>query len=72
MDRSMLYDYLQQAERHVGQGLRHIDKQSKLVAALERKGRDPSHAKALLNLFEQLQDLHVAHRDRLKDEFEAD
>ena len=34
-------------------------------AELERDGHDASDARGLLELFEELQSMHVAHRDRL-------
>jgi hypothetical protein len=40
------------------------------VAELERDGHDTASARELLALFEDMQTLHVAHRDRLVSELE--
>jgi hypothetical protein len=64
MDRAMLKVHLDMAERHVLDGERHIARQRKIVAELERDGHDSDHATRLLRSFEQTQALHVADRDR--------
>jgi hypothetical protein len=60
----------QKAEEHVAQGERHIARQREIIAELEHDGHDVAAAAArdLLRQFEELQGLHIAHRDRLKDE----
>jgi hypothetical protein len=66
MDRAMLTDHLALAEKHVRLGQEHIAHQRELIVLLERHGHDTAGAKALLRQFEELQELHVADRDRLK------
>jgi hypothetical protein len=65
MDREQLLQHLAQAEDHVATGIEHIERQQKVIAELERDGHDLTQAKALLDQFEQLQQMHVADRDRL-------
>jgi hypothetical protein len=68
MDRAAALARLATAERHVKLGERHLSRQRELVAYLIRYGRDAAAAEALLATFEQSQALHVADRDRLRDE----
>jgi hypothetical protein len=72
MDRRMLEGHLAQAERHVLKGESHIDRQRQLVAELERDGDDITLATKLLLQFEQLQAMHIADRDRLRQELGAE
>jgi len=65
IDRKMLERHLRQAERHVAAGQQHISRQRELIAQLERDDHDTSAAKSLLAQFEELQMMHIAHRDRL-------
>jgi hypothetical protein len=53
------------ARRHVAMGERHIARQREIVAKLERDGHDSLDSKRLLGFFEELQNMHIAHRDRL-------
>ena len=68
MANAMLENRLAQAERDVSQGQRHIAQQRELIAKLERDGHDTKQAIELLHQFEQLQEMHVADRDRLRKE----
>ncbi|RWA62140.1 MAG: hypothetical protein EOQ27_15760 [Mesorhizobium sp.] len=52
-------------EQHVLLGERHIARQREIVADFHHKGFRADLAEDLLTLFEQMQLLHVAHRDRL-------
>jgi hypothetical protein len=65
MDRVMLKEHLAQVEEHIIKGEQHLARQRELVAQLEQHGRDSDQARHLLLQFEQLQDLHIADRDRL-------
>ena len=65
VDRKILELHLQQAERHVAAGQEHVSRQGERVAQLERDGHDASDARKLLGLFEELEIMHIAHRDRL-------
>ncbi|RWA94864.1 MAG: hypothetical protein EOQ32_10275 [Mesorhizobium sp.] len=56
---------LEMLERHVLLGDRHIERQREIVADFHHKGFRTDLAEDLLTLFEQMQLLHVAHRDRL-------
>jgi len=61
----MLERHLIQAERHVAVAQEHVSRQHELVTQLKRDRRDASDATRLLELFEELQEMHIAHRDRL-------
>ncbi|RWC00321.1 MAG: hypothetical protein EOQ57_17135 [Mesorhizobium sp.] len=57
---------LEMLEQHVLLGERHIARQREIVADFHHKGFRTDLADELLNLFEQMQLLHVAHRDRIQ------
>src|SRR5262245_1325091 len=61
----MLQRHLQQTEAHVAMGAEHVRQQRERLSQLERRGHDTFRTKALLAQFEDLQDMHIAHRDRL-------
>ncbi|WP_245525045.1 hypothetical protein [Mesorhizobium sp. M8A.F.Ca.ET.165.01.1.1] len=52
-------------EQHVLLGERHIARQREIVADFHHKGCRVDLAEELLILFEQMQLLHIAHRDRV-------
>ncbi len=62
---------LAQIETRVAVGEQLIASQRDYVASLERMGRDPTQAKTLLEVFIELQRMHVADRDRLCDQLDA-
>jgi hypothetical protein len=68
MDRKLEQRHLQEAERHVAQGLEHIDKERRIIAELDRDGHDTSTARELLKTLEQSQRMHEEHRDHIKAE----
>jgi hypothetical protein len=65
-DRTTFLEHFSMACRHVATGERHITRQREIVAALERDGHNSISAKRLLASFEELQNMHIAHRDRLE------
>ena len=67
-DRDALKQHLAQAEGHMAMSKGHIASQRKFAAGLVRDGHDASQALALLLRFEELQQLHIADRDRLRGE----
>ena len=69
MNRAALWAHLVQAEKAVEQGERHLARQRRLIASLERDGHDAKAAYALLATFENSQALHVFDRDRLRREW---
>jgi len=71
MDREMLQNELEMAERHVLEGEHHVARQREIVAELARDGHNTSKAAILLRTFEDLQAIHVADRDRLRKELAA-
>jgi hypothetical protein len=68
MDRAMLLDHLAIAESHVAQGERHIAEQQERIATLARDGHDIVAAEELLRTLLETQRLHVADRDRIREE----
>ena len=68
MEQAMVADHLAKAERHVTEGEAHVARQTKLVAKMEQEGYDTCEARASLALFKEMQELHVADRDRLRKE----
>jgi hypothetical protein len=64
MDRKMLKRHLAQANVHVETGRKHIVRQRKVIAKLERGGHDTKQARALLDQ-EELQAMHIADRERI-------
>ncbi len=68
MERAMIERHLVQAEEHVLLGEKHILRQREILAELDRGGHDTTQAAALLVTLEESQILHVADRDRLKEE----
>ena len=56
---------LAQANRHVVEGERILAQQRKLVALLQRFGRDPARARDVLGQLEKKQAMLIAERNRL-------
>jgi hypothetical protein len=71
MDRPTIPAHLAQAERQVAEGDRYIQRQRKLIADLHRNGHVTRDVRTMLGHFEELQDLHIAHRDLMRKEFDA-
>jgi hypothetical protein len=65
-DRTAILERFSMARRHVAMGARHIARQREIVARLERDGHDSLDSKRLLGYFEELHNMHIAHRDRLE------
>jgi hypothetical protein len=65
MDEAKLLLHLAEAEDHVTRGALLLGRQSYLAVELERDGHDPAPARRLLALFEAVQVLHLATRERL-------
>jgi len=65
VSREMLQRHLQQSDTHVAMGAEHVRQQRDRLSQLERHGHDTFRTRALLAQFEDLQDKHIAHRDRL-------
>lgn len=65
MSRAMQIRHLEQAERHVALGVKHIADQERIIAKMTRLGYDTTQATQLLTNFHASQALHVAHRDRI-------
>jgi hypothetical protein len=68
MDRALWQRHLEQAERDVAVGQRHIMRQKEIIVELKRRGIDSGQACDLLAQFKSLRALHIAHRDRLREE----
>jgi hypothetical protein len=68
MDRAKLLHHLVEAERHVADGERHLDRQRRIVAYLKRARCDVRKAVGLLAQFEEMQARHISDRDSLRKE----
>lgn len=66
MDRAMILRHLEMTRRHVAEGERHVVRQRELVARMRSRGFDVTDAELFLASFEQTQEEHIAHRDRLE------
>ena len=62
--------HLEQAERHIAEGVRLIAEQEERIADLARLGADTTEAKKLLDNFYAIQIQHIQHRDRIVKELE--
>jgi hypothetical protein len=72
MQPDLIVAHLAQAENHVRLGAAHLVRQRKIVAGLRQTKLGPQYADravTLLAVFEELQKMHIAHRDWLLDEF---
>ena len=67
MDQTVLLTHLGKTETYVVRSRRRLDRQRRIVADLERGGRDSMRSRFLLRLFEQILARYLAHRDRLRD-----
>lgn len=65
VDRMMLLEHLEQAERHIADGERQVARQRQVVAEFTQDGHNAQAALALLAEFETTQGLHIADRDRI-------
>lgn len=61
---------LAEAERFVSECARILNRQRQMVADLERDDRDAGLARELLKKFGAAQAMHVAHRDKLKEQLQ--
>jgi hypothetical protein len=68
MDPGLIFFHLQTAIRRVAEGEQCIAEQHEIIASLERNGLDTAPAKTVLLGLEELQGMHVAHRDGLKED----
>ena len=60
--------HLDEAERHVERGRQLLRKQCEIIDQMERDGHDSSGAKELLHSLEHAQMMHIADRDRIREE----
>ena len=68
MDLAMRRQRLTHAENQVLVGEREVAKQRKQVEAKARLGQDTTRLRRLLAHFEEVQEMHVADRDRLRED----
>lgn len=64
----MIVDHLALAERHVTDGERCVAEQRARIARVGRDGHDTTESILLLGQFQEVLELHVADRDRLRKE----
>lgn len=68
LHRSKLQQQLALAEQHVADGAKLIAKQRQTLGELESSGYDSEVARATLKQYEELQKLHLADQERLRNE----
>ena len=64
MDRGLLKQHLLLAEKHIGEGVVHVERQRQIVEGLERDGQDVGRSADLLELFEETLRAHINERER--------
>jgi hypothetical protein len=74
MDWAMHVRHLHEAERHVAQGDRLIERQKEIIAELQRDDHPKAYALAVavLDAFMRTQEQHVRHLDHLRAEMMQD
>jgi hypothetical protein len=65
MDRQMIIDHLELAERHVAEGASRVGRQRQLLTELICDGLPSLQSKLLLKTFEECLAMHIADRERL-------
>jgi hypothetical protein len=65
MDRELLKQHLDLAEKHIAEGIAHVERQRRIVEELQRGGEDIRRSADLLELFEETLRTHIDERDRL-------
>jgi hypothetical protein len=68
VDRAIIERHLAAAEEHVALGEKTIANQRRVLENLLRDGHDTAIAEKLLTAFLDTQDLHIADRNRLREE----
>ena len=68
MDRAVLQDHLAAAEQYLDEAEWHVANQREHVSQLERDGIDTTEPVRLLAELEEVLALHLADRDRLREE----
>jgi hypothetical protein len=66
----MLEAHLAMTVRHVALGERLVAEQRERVAKRERDGNPVEQSRELLRLFEEVQELHLAHREKVRKELD--
>jgi hypothetical protein len=66
MDREIIESHLALAEKHIAIGARNIFRQREIIDELQRDCHDASLARKTLALFEDIQNMHLAERERLR------
>ncbi|MBR0800939.1 hypothetical protein JQ615_36810 [Bradyrhizobium jicamae] len=70
MDRIVLQQHLDLAQRHAAEGRRHLARQEELIAKLRDHGHDFAQAIEVLDLLRETQALHEQDVKRLSKELE--
>jgi hypothetical protein len=70
MNRELIRQHLELAERHVAEGEDNLERQRQILCALRNEGYATEKAEKLLFVFEQSQRLHASAVAWIRDEFE--
>ena len=68
MNRQMLLDHLEEAERHVSNGARLLERQRAIIDERRRDGHDVKRAEGMLETMQELQRMHIEHLATLRKE----
>ena len=64
---TVLREHLERAQRYVTEGRLHVQRQRAVIRGLESGGYDSREARWLLSTIEDLLQMHVRDRDRLRE-----
>jgi hypothetical protein len=62
--------HLEEAERHVSEGARRLERQRAIIEQLRRDGHDAKQAETLLRAMENLERMHIEHVALIRNELE--
>ena len=67
LQRDVLKQHLALAEKHIAEGVVHVEQERQIVEELKRCGRDFRRSADLLELFKETLATHISERDRLRE-----
>jgi hypothetical protein len=70
MNRTILLQQLEEAERHIAQGASYLAQQEATIAELDREGCDTQQARIILATLRDTQAFHQQERERILKELE--
>ena len=71
LQRDVLKQHLALAEKHIAEGVVHVEQERQIVEELKRRGQDVRRSADLLELFKETLADHISERDRVLEELAA-